>query len=74
MIIHFDTGDGFVGQVSGRHSVCACGRSFQDNYEPDRGRLSEQWEFVTCKNCLKKRDKYKQDDPATIKEKRDGLF
>ena len=52
-IVHFDTGDAFYGQHSGRHTICACGKSFQDSYEQDKLRYSKDKHLVTCKHCLK---------------------
>lgn len=54
MVIHFDTGYGLMMPISGRHTKCACGKTFQDNHEPDRVRFAKDWEVVTCKKCLKK--------------------
>lgn len=56
-VIHYDTGDGHIMPISGRHTICLCGQWFQDNYDADKDRYTSEKEKVTCKNCLKKLNK-----------------
>ena len=54
-IIHKDTGSSYMASISGRHTVCLCGKWFQDNYIPDKDRHTKNWKKVTCKKCLNKK-------------------
>lgn len=51
--VHHDSGRSMNMPISGRHSICSCGTSFQDRNERDAHRYTKNIEAVTCKNCLR---------------------
>lgn len=51
--VHHDSGRSINMPISGRHSICSCGISFQDRNERDAHRYKKNIEAVTCKNCLR---------------------
>ena len=53
-VVHYDNGDCFSAPISGRHTLCLCGQSLQDKYEPNQKRKTTEAPKVTCKRCLKK--------------------
>lgn len=59
MVVHFDTGKFFMMPISGRHTVCACGRTFQDSVIKYAERHTEDKDKVTCKICLRNLSKDK---------------
>ena len=57
MVVHYDSGDFFIGDFSGRHTITSCGLFLQDSYKRNLKRITVAPKKVTCKNCLKKINK-----------------
>jgi hypothetical protein len=53
--IHLDSGRALQMSFSGRHTICLCGKTFQDNYMADARKFTQDWDKVTCKHCLIRR-------------------
>ena len=52
--MHYKTNQFFNFPISGRHTIFACGKHQQDNYQ---NVCTLDWSKVTCKACLKKKEK-----------------
>jgi hypothetical protein len=53
-VIHYDTGEGYLLKMGGRHTICLCGMWFQDSCQENKDKHTIKKEDVTCPNCLKK--------------------